>query len=185
MPSVIARGRPQHLAKQRTVAELAEGLRTSASAVLVDFRGLRVVDEAELRRRVREAGATYRVVKNTLLRLAARGAGLEGLEPLLEGQTAVAFSWRDPTDAARVMVAFAREFPALRVKGGVLGGRVLGPDEVQALAELPSREVLLARVAGAFAAPLAAVAMAWSAPLRALGAVVSQLAKSREGGQAA
>ncbi len=174
---------PQRREKEQAVAMLAEELRRAAACVVVDYRGLRVAEEGELRRQMREAGVSYRVVKNTLMELAARDAGVDGLEETLRGPTAVAISRSDPAAAARLLAQFARDHPALQFKGGVVEGRVVGAAEVRALAELPSREVLLAQVAGGLAAPLALVAAVLAAPLRGLLGVTEQLA--RRGGAAA
>ncbi len=170
---------PQRREKEETVAELARLLREAPACVVVDYRGLRVGEEGELRRQLREAHVTYRVVKNTLVELAARQAGVDGLDGYLRGPTAVAFSLEEPTDASRVLARFARDHQALRFKGGVLDGRVVGEQAVRALADLPPREVLLAQVAGAFAAPLALVGAMLSAPIRGLVTVAEQLAKAR------
>ncbi len=167
-------------AKEETVADVGRRLRSAPSTVVVDYRGLNVGDDAALRRRLRGAGVEYRVVKNTLLDRAAREQGLDGMDALLRGPTAVAFSLADPTAAARELAQFAKDHEQVQFKGGVLGGRVIGPEAVRALAELPSRETLLARVAGAFAAPLAATASVLGAPIRALATAADQLAKARE-----
>lgn len=167
--------------KERTVAEVATHLREAPSTVIVDYRGLNVGEDADLRRKLRAARVEYRVIKNTLVTRAAAEVGLSELDGILRGPTAMAFSLEDPTAAARELMAFAKDHQALQVKGGVLEGRVLGPDQVKALADLPTREVLLAQVAAAFAAPLVKTATLFAAPLRALVNVTDQLAKSREG----
>ena len=168
-------------AKEETVAHMGERLRGSAATVVVDYRGLDVAADSDLRRRLRQAGVEYRVVKNTLLWRAAEETGLAELEPLLSGPTAVAFSPEDPTVAARELAQFARDHQQMQFKGGVLAGRVIGPDDVRALAELPSREVLLARLAGALAGPLVATATVLGAPMRALATATQQLQAAREG----
>jgi large subunit ribosomal protein L10 len=110
--------------------------------------------------------------------------GLGDLDAVLRGPTAIAFSLEDPTAAARELAAFAKDHQQIQVKGGVLAGRVIGPDDVRALADLPGREVLLARLAGAMAGPLVAMAAVLAAPLRALAIAADQLAKSRGSGAA-
>jgi large subunit ribosomal protein L10 len=172
--------KPQRAKKMEAVAGMAARLRAAPAAVLVDFRGLRVAEESELRRLLREARVEYRVVKNTLARRAAREAGIEGLDPLLVGPTALAFSAVEAPDAARVLVGFARDHPALRFKGGVLAGRVLAEADVRTLAEMPSREVLLGRVASALVAPLGALAAVLAAPVRSLLVATRELARQRE-----
>ncbi len=167
--------------KQRTVAEVATRLREAPSTVVVDYRGLNVGEDAELRRKLRAARVEYRVIKNTLVTRAAAEVGLDGLDDVLRGPTAMAFSLEDPTAAARELTAFAKDHQKLQVKGGVLEGRVIGADQIKALADLPPREVLLAQVAAAFAAPLVKTATLFAAPLRALVTVTDQLAKTRDG----
>ena len=134
--------------KADAVAELAEAFRTSSAAVLTEYRGLSVKQVTALRVAL-GADTTYSVVKNTLTRLAAADAGLEGLDVLLAGPTAVAFVKGEPVEAAKALRDFGRANPALVVKGGVLDGKPLSADEVRKLADLESREVLLAKMAGA------------------------------------
>ena len=109
----------------------------------------------DLRRRLKAEQCNYRVVKNTLTRLACRKIGLENLEAYLEGPTAVAYTAADPVGAARVFLEFSREHEALSIKGGLLSGQSLEPLQIKALGEIPPREVLLARICGGFQAPLA------------------------------
>jgi len=170
--------------KEDTVGHVVERLRGSTATVVVDYRGLTVSEDGELRRRLRSAGVEYRVVKNTLVTLAATGAGLTELDAVLHGPTAIAFSETDPVAAARELAAFAKDHQHLQVKGGVLEGRVIGPEDVKALAELPSRVTLLARVAAALNAPLVATAVLFAAPIRALVTVTDQLAQARGEGAA-
>ena len=159
--------------KAAAVAELTEKFTSSAGAVLTEYRGLSVKALKELRRSLGE-DASYAVSKNTLTTIAAREAGIEGLEQHLVGPTAIAFIAGDPVTVAKGLRDFARTNPLLVIKGGVLEGAFLGPDEVRKLADLESREVLLARAAGGmqgvlqqavslFAAPLASAARAVAA----------------------
>jgi len=150
--------------KAATVAELAEAFRTSSAAVLTEYRGLTVKQVTALR--VALGGDTsYAVVKNTLTRLAATDAGLEGLTELLSGPTAVAFIQGDPVEAAKGLRDYARANPALVVKGGVMDGRALTADDVRKLADLESRDVLLAKMAGALKASLSNAVYLLNAPL--------------------
>jgi len=168
-------------AKETTITEVAARLRSAPASVVLDYRGLTVADDAELRRRLRAAAVDYRVVKNSLVQLAARQAGVLGLDDLLRGPTALAFSLEDPVSAARELAQFVREHQQISLKGGVLEGRVIDPDQVRALAELPSRHALLGRLAGALAGPLAATAAVLGAPLRAFATVTDQLAQAAAG----
>lgn len=143
--------RPEKVAK---VAELKELLTNSKCAILVDFCGLTVAQDTVLRRKMREAGVNYSVVKNTLLRIAAEEAGIEGLEAVLEHNTAIAVAPEDPVAVAKIICEFAKENKALKVKIGVLDGKVISADEIKALAALPPKEVLIAKMLGSMNAPI-------------------------------
>jgi large subunit ribosomal protein L10 len=153
-----------HPEKADVVAELAEAFRTSSAAVLTEYRGLTVKQLQDLRRAM-GADTTYSVTKNTLTKLAAQAAGLAGLDSLLSGPTAVAFVKGDPVEAAKGLRDFGRANPALVVKGGVLDGKTLSTDEIRKLADLESREVLLAKLAGAMKASLTQAVYLFNAPL--------------------
>jgi large subunit ribosomal protein L10 len=173
--------------KERVVGDVADRLGRAASVVIVNYRGLKVSEDFELRRRLRAARVDYRIVKNTLVSLATRQAGVDDVDELLRGPTAIAFSMEDPTAGPRELLAFAKDHQSLEFKGGLLGGRVIAASGVTALADLPSREVLLARVAGALASPLVATATVLGAPMRGLAALTLALAQQRQerGGPAA
>lgn len=140
--------------KSEAVARLKEQLGRARGVVLTDFRGLSVPEMEALRASLRKEGAEYRVVKNTLLGLAASELGIAGLERFLEGPTGIAVGYDDPTIPARVVHEFIRQHRKLEVKGGLAEGMVLDPAGVRALAELPSRDQLLARVVGGLQGPL-------------------------------
>jgi large subunit ribosomal protein L10 len=140
--------------KAAVVEEVRDKLRDADAAVLTDYRGLSVTALAELRGLLRPASTEYKVFKNTLTRRAASDAGVDGLLPLLEGPTAIAFVHGDAVVAAKALRDFGRTNPALVIKGGLLGARVLNEAEMRALADIEPREVLLARLAGGFQAPL-------------------------------
>ena len=163
--------RPDKAAK---VAELAEGFSSSAATVLTDYRGLTVKDLQNLRRSLGE-NATYAVAKNTLAAIAAKEAGIEGVEDTLVGPTAIAFISGDVATVAKGLRDFAKAHPALAIKGGVIDGKFLDAKAVLKLADLESREVLLSKMAGALQANLARAAYMLAAPLsqgaRALGAL--------------
>jgi large subunit ribosomal protein L10 len=168
--------------KAATVAELSDRFRSSSAAVLTEYRGLTVSQLTQLRRSI-GGHATYAVVKNTLTAIAAREAGVTALdEAALAGPTAIAFVTGDPVEAAKGLRDFARAHPALVIKGGVLEGRSLSADEVRRLADLESREVLLARLAGAMKASLTRAAYLFNAPLsQAVRTVDALRAKQEEG----
>ena len=133
--------RPEKAAK---VAEIKELLTASKCTILVDFCGLTVAQDTAFRRKMREAGVKYGVVKNTMLRIAANEAGIEGLEPVLEKNTAIAVAPEDPVAVAKIICDFAKENKALTIKAGVLDGQVIDEAAIKALAELPPKEVLIA-----------------------------------------
>lgn len=150
--------------KAAAVAELTEEFKSSAAAVLTEYRGLTVAQLRELRGALGD-DVKYAVVKNTLTKIAAKDAGVEVFDALLEGPSAIAFIKGDPVLAAKGLRDFAKAHPKLVIKGGVLDGKALDPDEITKLADLESREVLLAKLAGAMkAAPQRAVSL-FAAPL--------------------
>jgi len=150
--------------KAAAVAELKNEFSSSNGAVLTEYRGLTVAQLNELRRNLGDT-ARFAVVKNTLTKIAATDAGVEGLQELLQGPSAIAFVKGDVVEAAKGLRDFAKANPLLVIKGGVLDGKALGSDEINKLADLESREVLLAKLAGAMkAAPQQAVSL-FAAPL--------------------
>jgi large subunit ribosomal protein L10 len=160
--------------KVTAVAELTEQFQNSAGAVLTEYRGLTVAQMKELRGSLGE-GATFTVVKNTLTKIAVERAGLEKeLIPLLSGPSAVAFVTGDVVETAKGLRDFARANPVLVIKGGILDGKALSPDEITRLADLEPREVLLAKLAGALKATQARAAGAFTA----LPAQLAQLAEA-------
>jgi large subunit ribosomal protein L10 len=150
--------------KAADVAELTENFKSSNGAVLTEYRGLTVAQLRELRTTLGD-DVNYAVVKNTLTKIAAKDAGVESFDSLLQGPSAIAFIKGDPVVAAKGLRDFAKANPLLVIKGGVLDGKALGSDEITKLADLESREVLLAKLAGAMkAAPQQAVSL-FAAPL--------------------
>ncbi|HEY3810880.1 MAG TPA: 50S ribosomal protein L10 [Acidimicrobiales bacterium] len=143
--------RPEKVA---VVDEVRRQFDDADAAILTEYRGLKVKDLAGLRRTLRSSGGEYKIYKNTLVRLAARGSSLADLEEMLVGPTGITFVDGDAAAVAKVLRDYSRTNPLLVIKGGVLGDKVIGPRETAALADLPSREVLLARFAGALAAPM-------------------------------
>ncbi|WP_430867730.1 50S ribosomal protein L10 [Demequina aurantiaca] len=150
--------------KVSAVKELADQFRDSAAVVITEYRGLSVPQLAELRTAIR-ASATFKVAKNTLAARAARDAGVEGLDDLFVGPTAIAFVTGDPVEAAKGLKEFSKANPDLVLKGGVLDGVVLSAEEINKVADLESREVLLAKTAGVLKASLLGAAYLFQAPL--------------------
>ena len=165
--------------KAAAVADLTEEFRSSSAAVLTEYRGLTVAQLKELRRSL--GGATsYAVVKNTLTKIAAKDAGVEGLDDLLAGPSAIAFVKGDPVEAAKGLRDFAKVHPMLVIKGGVLDGRPVTPDEIKKLADLESREVLLAKLAGAMKASLTGAVSLLAAPLSQTARLLEALRQKAE-----
>lgn len=164
--------------KANNVAELADHFRTSNAAVLTEYRGLTVAQLKSLRRSLGST-VTYAVVKNTLTKIAAKEAGVAGVDDLLAGPSAIAFVRGDAVDAAKVIKNFAKENPALVIKGGYMDGRTLTASDIQKIADLESREALLSKLAGAMKAKQSQAAALFAAPLaktaRALGALQAKL----------
>ncbi|WP_145410596.1 50S ribosomal protein L10 [Paenibacillus xylanexedens] len=147
-------------AKQESVDAVTAKLRESATTVVVDYRGLNVAQVTELRKQLREAGIEFTVLKNTLLRRATAAAELTELDSVLTGPTAIAFSGEDAVAPAKILNDFAKKNDALKLKGAVVEGRVIGEQEVKALAELPSREGLLSMLLSVLQAPVRNFALA-------------------------
>lgn len=131
--------------KQQVVAELSEQLKNSVAGVLVSYKGITVADDTKLRRELREAGVNYKVIKNTLIKRAADDAGLEGLDPVLEGTTALATSDSDYVAAAKVLVKYAEASKTFEVKSGFMDGAVISVDEITRLAKIRQRRFSLHR----------------------------------------
>ncbi len=165
--------------KAAAVAELTDQFRASNAAVLTEYRGLTVAQLKKLRVAL-GGNATYAVVKNTLTAIAAKEAGLEGLDDALKGPSAIAFVTGDPVEAAKGLRDFAKANPALVIKGGVLDGRALTAADVTKLADLESREVLLAKAAGAMKAKLYQAAYVFTANTAQAARVIDALRQKQE-----
>ena len=146
--------------KKQIVAGLSETLKNAVAGVIVDYKGITVAEDTALRKELREAGVQYSVVKNRLLGLATREAGLEGMDEFLNGTTAIATSAEDHVAAARILCKFSDGHKTFAVKSGFLDGKVIDMDTIQSLAKLPTRDILLATVCNAFNAPIASFARA-------------------------
>ena len=173
--------------KVAAVADIADRFRGATASVVTEFRGLSMAQMTTLRRSL-GTGTTYRVAKNTLVKRAAEDAGVQGLEAMLVGPTAIAFITGEPVDAAKALRDFARANQGLAIKGGYMDGRALTEAEVNQLADLESREVLLARTAGAMKAGLAGAAGLFAAPAsqvaRLAQALADELAEEQGGAPA-
>ncbi len=172
--------KPVRADKATAVAELTEHFRASAATLLTEYRGLTVAQLKELRRSMGSA-TTYSVAKNTLAKRAAAGAGISGLDALFTGPTALAFVTGDPVEAAKGLRDFAKAHPLLVIKGGVYEGRAMSAEDVRKLADLESRDVLLAKLAGAMKANLSKAAATFQAPLTQAVRLVAALQDKRTG----
>jgi large subunit ribosomal protein L10 len=161
-------------AKRESVAELREFLSSSRTLIVSEYRGLTVKEIAEIRRALRKQDVTYRIVKNRLMKIAAADTVGEALNPLLIGPTAIAFG-TDESATAKAVIDATRPYRVVTITGGVLGDRAISADGVRSLASLPSREVLLAKLAGGMQAPVATLAGLLAANIRNLGYALSQV----------
>lgn len=141
--------------KQPIVEEISANIKDAQSVVLVDYRGLTVEQDTNLRKQLREAGITYKVYKNTMMNFAFKGTDYESLAPYLEGPSAIAISTTDATAPARVLCKFAKEAPQLEVKGGVVEGIAYDANGIANIAKIPSREELLSKLLGSIQSPIA------------------------------
>lgn len=165
--------------KQVIVQEIAEKMNLSKSMVICDYRGLNVQQVTELRRKLREAGVEYKVLKNTMVRFAAQQVGIEGLEDILNGPTAVAFGIEDPVAPAKILSDFAKTNEKLQIKAGVLDKKVISVDKVKALADIPSREVLLSMVLRGMQGPISGLINVLQGNIRNLVYVLSAIQEKK------
>ena len=144
--------------KQPVVKEIAELLDGAQSSVVVDYRGLTVEQDTQLRKSLREAGVTYKVYKNTMIRLATKGTEFEALDNVLEGPTAIAVSKEDATAPARILFNFSKTAPQLELKAGIVEGTTYDAQGIKVIAEIPSRDELLGRLFGSMKSPISNLA---------------------------
>ncbi len=166
--------------KKAFVSSLADQMKNASSGVLVDYKGINVADDTKLRRELRAKGVEYAVVKNTLLRLAAREIGFEALEPVLEGTTALATSATDLVAPAKILSEYAKKSnDKFKIKAGFVEGRVVSSKDVTNLADLPSKEVLVARVLAGFNTPISGLVNVLNGNLRGLAVALNAIAEKK------
>ena len=170
--------------KEAQVQILKEKLSAAQTVLLADYRGLTVEEMTELRKKLRETGTEFRVVKNTLARLAAKEAKIDELDPYLTGPVAMAFGVDDPVAPAKILHTFARDHKNLELKAGLLEKKLLDVKEIEALATLPSREVLLTRLAAAMMGPLRNLGFVLSAPIRNMAYVLDAVREKQQAQEA-
>jgi len=163
--------------KQQTVDSLTEQFRSIDSAFLINYRGLKVVDATELRRKIREIDGRYLVVKNSLATRAAKQTKMEQLEPFFQGPTAVAYHPKDVVGLAKLLTEISKGNPNFAFKAALVEGKVVPANDIQAIASMPSREVMLSKLVFLLKAPLQRLNMVLKAPVRNLNLVLKQIQK--------
>ena len=171
--------------KARTINELSDQLSRAMLVIVTDYRGLKVGDLQTFRGNLRPSGAEFHITKNTLTRIAASNAGVTGLDALLEGPSALVFAFEDPVQTAKAVSDFVRSSRILSVKGGVMGDRAVSAADVEAIATLPSREVLQARLLGMLVSPMARTLGVLSGPSRSMVYLLNARSEQPEMAQAA
>lgn len=167
--------------KQELIDHYNEGLAAAPHAFLVSFDRLTVPQDTDLRARIRQCGASYEVVKNTLALRAVQGKGLEDLREHFSGPTAVAYTDDDPVGLAKALTEFQKEVPAIEFKGGLLAGQAVGADQVADIAKLPSREELIAKLLFLLQSPITRLARGLAAIPRQFVVVLDQVGKQKGG----
>lgn len=179
---MVAGKKPQRMVKEKKVEELREKLHAASSIIFSDYRGLNVAEISNLRRRLRGEGAEYEVVKNTLVRLAVKRERYEEkLLSHLRGPTAVAFSYQDPLAGVRILTNFAREHESLKIKVGIVEGRLIGKERLEELARFLSYEGLLSQVAFMIKSPLQSMVNVLKGNMRSLVLILKSLGAKKEG----
>lgn len=178
MPSEVALKQ-----KQEAVKEISGKIRDAKALVLADYRGLTVEQDTELRSALRKAGVEYKVIKNTLTRFAAKDNNLEELSQYLNGPTAIALSNTDPVAPAKLLMEFSKKYAKLELKAGVVEGKVIDLNGIKLLAELPSKEVLIARVLGGIMSPLTGFVNVLNGNLRGLVVALNAISEKKAAGE--
>lgn len=171
--------------KSKKIDELAEQLSRSALVIVTDYRGLKVSDLQSLRGTLRSSGGEFHVAKNTLTKIAASRADVEGLDSLLEGPSGLVFAFSDPVQTAKAVSDFVRTSRIMTVKGGVMGDRVVSAADVEAIATLPSREELQAKLLGLMISPLSRTLGVLTGPTRSMVYLLNARAEQNQTAQAA
>jgi large subunit ribosomal protein L10 len=167
-------------AKAGVVAEIREKLQKSSGVVLVEYAGMNVLEVTDLRNQLRRAKVEYKVLKNTLVNRAADELSIAGLEPFLKGPTAVAFGYEDPTVPAKVLTEYAKKAGKLQIKCGLVDGKLVKANEVEALAKIPAKEVLIAKMLGSMNAPATQLVGILNGPARALVCALNAIREQKE-----
>jgi large subunit ribosomal protein L10 len=166
--------------KKKQVADLSEKLKAAHTGVIVNYKGITVADDTKLRKELRESGSNYKVVKNSILRLALKEAGIEGLDSILEGTTAIAVNTEDYVAPAKVLNNYAKKNKNFEIKGGFIDGKSATVAEIQTLAELPSKEELEARTLRGLNAPISGFVTVLNGTLRGLVIALNAIAEKQQ-----
>ena len=171
--------------KAQAISEFSEGIGKATNAFLIEFKGITVPQVTELRKQVRDSGSEYVVVKNTLALIAVKDSPLVALREQFTGPTAVAYNKTDAVALAKALTKFAKDVPAVQFKGAMLNGQIVPAAEIQNIANLPSREELVAKLLFMLQSPIRGLATVLNANIRNIAVVINQIAKQKEGGEAA
>ncbi len=167
--------------KAEAISEFSEGVGSATNAFVLDFKGITVPQVTELRKQVRESGSQYVVIKNTLALIAMKDTPMQKLTGTFSGMTAVAYNTSDPVALAKVLTKFAKDVPNVQFKGALLAGQVVAASEIQNIANLPSREELLAKLLFLMQHPIRGLAVVLNGTLRNFAVVLDQIAKQKGG----
>ena len=171
--------------KSQAISEFADGIGKATNAFLIEFKGITVPQVTELRKQVRESGSSYVVVKNTLALIAVKDSPLVELREQFSGPTAVAYNATDAVALAKALTKFAKDVPAVTFKGAMLNGQIVPATQIQNIANLPTREELIAKLLYLMQSPMRGLATVLAANIRNLAVVIDQIAKQKEEGSAA
>ena len=170
--------------KAEAISEFSEGIGSAQNAFVLDFKGITVPQVTELRKQVRESGSEYVVIKNTLALIAVKDTPLQKLTGTFSGMTAIAYNTTDPVALAKVLTKFAKDVPSVQFKGALLAGQVVAANEIQNIANLPSREELLSKLLYLMQHPIRGLAVVLNGTIRNIAVVLDQIAKQKGGGEA-
>lgn len=166
--------------KKKAVSKIAEGLKSSCTGVIVDYKGITVEDDTKLRKELREAGCNYKVIKNTMLRLAFKEAGMDGFDDVLEGSTAIATNKDDYVAPAKILNKFAEDSKTFKIKSGFIDGKAVSVDEIKTLASLPAKEVLIAQVLRGLNGPISGLVTVLNGTMKGLVVALNAIAEKQQ-----
>jgi large subunit ribosomal protein L10 len=170
--------------KAEAISEFSEDIGSAQNAFVLDFKGITVPQVTELRKQVRESGSEYVVIKNTLALIAVKDTPLQKLTGTFSGMTAIAYNTTDPVALAKVLTKFAKDVPSVQFKGALLAGQVVAANEIQNIANLPSREELLSKLLYLMQHPIRGLAVVLNGTIRNIAVVLNEIAKQKGGGEA-